>query len=119
MPTALQELHGKIAGRRKQLQTFFDRKNERGEYDWSPADRTPDDPTDLQTIKYIRETTYTNSAAPTAEGAALPASALAYTQVSQTVELIGTTIQVTNQQMSDVPAMRGLIDGRMMLQLGQ
>ena len=48
----------------------------------------------------------------------MSASALQFTQISQTVEAIATTIQATNQQMSDVPSLRGLIDQRRADQLG-
>jgi HK97 family phage major capsid protein len=81
------------------------------------ADLVPSDPTELQVVKYMREATFTNNAINVLEGAALGNSQLGYTQISQTVEAIGAYLPVTNQQLADVPSLRGLIDQRLMLQL--
>jgi HK97 family phage major capsid protein len=81
------------------------------------GDLIPSDPTELQVVKYMRETTFTNNAANTLEGNTLGNSQLGYTQISQTVEAIGAYLPVTNQQLADVPSLRGLIDQRLMLQL--
>lgn len=77
---------------------------------------TTDDST-LQVVKYMEETTFTNNAASAAEGAAMAESALGFTQQSVTVELAGTYLPVTEQQLSDVPSIRDLIDQRLMVML--
>lgn len=77
-------------------------------------DLVPSITTDLDAIKYMDETTFTNNAAGTAENAAMTESAIAYTERSQGVELIGTFLPITEQQMEIATAVRGLIDGRLM-----
>jgi HK97 family phage major capsid protein len=75
--------------------------------------------TNLTTIKYMQETTATNSAATRAEGAAIAQSALAYTQQSANVTSIAHFIPVTEEQLEDVPMVQGLINDRLGLFLQQ
>ena len=82
-------------------------------------DLIPSDPTELQIVKYMQENTFTNANAARAEGAALGNSALGYTQISVTVQAIGGYLPVTNEQLADVPGIRGLIDGRLMYMQAQ
>lgn len=78
-------------------------------------DFVPQTATDLDSVKFMEETTFTNNADATAEGAALGESALAYTERSNPVELIGCTLPVTEQQLEIAETVRGLIDNRLIL----
>lgn len=81
------------------------------------ADLIPNTQLNQQTILYMEETTFTNNAAPVAENAAKPESALAWTQRSQTMETIATYVPITNQQLDFVPQMRSTVDNRLRLML--
>lgn len=76
-------------------------------------DFIPQTPTDLDSIRYMEETTFTNNAAETAENTAMAESALAYTERSQAVELIGTYIPVTEQQLEVTEFTQSIIDNRL------
>lgn len=81
------------------------------------SDLIPNTQLAQQTVLFMEETTFTNNAAPVAENAAKPESALAWTQRSQTMETIATYVPITNQQLDFVPQMRSTVDNRLTLML--
>jgi len=93
-------------------------------------DLIPRTPTNSDTIEYVQENTFTNNAAFVAEatgytastlgGTGLkPESALAYSTQQATVRTMAHWIPVTNRMLSDAPAIRGTIDGRLLFGLQQ
>lgn len=91
-------------------------------------DLVPRSPTTSDTIEYVREDTFTNSAAFVAEATGFtatslgdqgvkPESALAYSTQTATVRTLAHWIPVTNRMLADAPAIRNIIDGRLLLGL--
>jgi len=91
-------------------------------------DLVPRIPTTSDTIEYVREDTFTNSAAFVAEATGFtatalggtgtkPESALAYSTQTSTVRTMAHWIPVTNRMLADAPAIRGVIDSRLLLGL--
>ena len=88
------------------------------------TDFVPTSPTTSDTIEYVRETTFTNNAAFVAEATATtgtsglkPESALAYDVQTQPVKTMAHWIPITNRMLADAPALRGLINARLLLGL--
>jgi len=89
--------------------------------------------TSSDTIEYVREDTFTNAAAFVAEATGFtasalatgtgtglkPESALAYSTQTATVRTLAHWIPVTNRMLADAPAIRGIIDGRLLFGLQQ
>jgi HK97 family phage major capsid protein len=80
--------------------------------------------TSSDTVEYVREDTFTNNAAFTPEASAStgtsgskPESALAYSTQTTTVQSMAHYIPITNRLLADAPAIRGIIDGRLLLGL--
>lgn len=80
--------------------------------------------TSSDTIEYVKEDAFTNNAAMVAEATATtgttglkPESALLYSVANSPVRTLAHWIPVTNRMLSDAPAMRGIINGRLLLGL--
>jgi HK97 family phage major capsid protein len=67
------------------------------------------------TIIYLKELTWTNASASTAEGAAAPESALTFGNVNQPVQKITTFVPVSEEMLDDVAAMQSYLDQRLSL----
>lgn len=87
-------------------------------------DIVPRIPTESDTVEYVREDTFTNAAAFVAEATATtgtsglkPESTLAYSVQTANVNTLAHWIPVTNRMLADAPAIRGLINGRLLLGL--
>lgn len=83
------------------------------------TDLIPQTTTSQAAVVYMEETTFTNSAAEAAEGAAYGESALALTEKSSTVRKIATFLPVTDEQLEDEQMARGYINNRLPFMLRQ
>jgi HK97 family phage major capsid protein len=66
-------------------------------------------------VTFLAETTFTNAAAATAEGALKPESTLVFTATTELVRKISTTLPVTDEILEDFQQMRSYTDGRLRL----
>lgn len=80
--------------------------------------------TDSNVVEWVRETAYTNAAAPTPEATATtgttgtkPESALQYAAQTTNVHTMAHWIPVTNNALNDAPQIRGIINSRLLLGL--
>lgn len=78
-------------------------------------DILPSTPTNQASVVYMEETVTAEAAAERAEAGAYAEAQLSYAEKSSTVRSIGVSLPVTDEQIEDVPGVRGLIDGRLML----
>lgn len=82
-------------------------------------DVIPQGRTGYQSIVFMEETTFTNSAAETAEAGTYPESALALTQRTSPVQKIATFLPVTDEQLEDVEGIQSYVDNRLTFMLRQ
>ncbi len=83
------------------------------------VDVVPATTTTMIAVVYMRETTFTNAAAETAEGGTYPEAALAYTEESSPVRKIAVFLPVTDEQLADVQGMQDRLNNRLLLMLRQ
>src|SRR6185295_12158993 len=85
------------------------------------GDLVPQSTTTQPAVMFMQESTFTNAAAPVAEGAAKPESALALTRVTVPLEVIAHLLPVTMQQLEDVDGIQQYINNRLttMLQMAE
>ncbi|SIR00043.1 phage major capsid protein [Pseudacidovorax sp. RU35E] len=69
---------------------------------------------DGNALEYVKETGFTNNAAPTAEGAKKPESTMKFDLVSTTAKVIAHFVKASRQIMDDASQLASHIDGRMM-----
>jgi HK97 family phage major capsid protein len=68
---------------------------------------------DGSTLEYVKETGFTNNAAPVAEGAKKPESSLKFDLVSTTAKVIAHYMKASRQILSDASQLASYIDGRL------
>lgn len=68
---------------------------------------------DGSTLEYVKETGFTNNAAPVAEGATKPQSDIQMELVSTTAKVLAHTAKASRQILDDAAMMRTYIDGRL------
>ncbi|WIW88969.1 phage major capsid protein [Sphingobium sp. V4] len=68
---------------------------------------------DGNTLEYVKETGFTNNAAPVAEGAAKPQSDITFDLVSTTAKVIAHYAKASRQIMDDVSQLESYINGRL------
>lgn len=71
--------------------------------------------TDSNSVTYMKETTFTNAAAPVVEGAAKPESTLVFTQATDPVQKIAHFIPITEEMLEDYSQTRSYVDSRLRL----
>ena len=79
----------------------------------------PHVPTTSNSISYLKESAFTNSAAETAEGSAKPESKFEFTDADAAVRTVAHFVKVTKQLAADAPALAAYINHRMMYGLNR
>jgi HK97 family phage major capsid protein len=69
--------------------------------------------TGQSSITYMKQTGFTNNAAPVAEGARKPESTLTLAQTTESVKKLAHFIKASSEILSDFPMMQSLIDGQL------
>lgn len=70
--------------------------------------------TDSNAIQYVRETGFTNNAAPVAEGGQKPKSEITFDLKTVTVQTIANLMDASRQILADAPQLRSFIDERLL-----
>lgn len=79
------------------------------------VDFIPQVPIDQSADVYMEETTATENSAERAESAAYAEDAYVWTERTQTVRSVGTSLPVSDEQLDDVPGMQAILEGRLPL----
>jgi HK97 family phage major capsid protein len=82
-------------------------------------DLIPQGNTSQAAVTYMEETTFQNNAGEIAEGGPYPESGLGLEEKQSPVRKIGTWIPVTDEQLEDVPQVRGYINNRLPFMIRQ
>lgn len=90
-----------------------------GQMPLSVADLLAQGQTQLNTIRYMQETSYTNAATAVAEGATKPEATWATNEVDAPVRKIAVTSKVTDEIFNDFTMVRDYIDQRMRFMVAQ
>lgn len=69
---------------------------------------------DGNTIEYVKETGFTNNAAPVAEGASKPSSDIKFDLTSSSAKVIAHWMKASKQVMSDISQLKSIIDERLL-----
>ena len=75
--------------------------------------------TTMNTIRYVREDTYTNAATIVAEGGTKPEAAFDTSEVDAPVRKIAVTAKVTDEMFADFPVIRDYVNNRMSFMVAQ
>ena len=73
---------------------------------------------DGNTLEYVKETGFTNAAAPVAESAAKPESTLKFDIVATSAKVIAHWMKASRQVLDDISQLRSIIDQRLLFGLG-
>lgn len=84
-----------------------------GQQPLTAADLLAQGTTDAPTVRYIRESSFTNAATTVAEGGTKPEAAFATAEVDAPVRKISVTAKVTDELIQDFPAVASFIDARL------
>jgi HK97 family phage major capsid protein len=82
------------------------------------ADLLAQGQTNQNTIRYVKEDTFTNAATTVSEGSAKPEAAFDTSEVDAPVRKIAVTAKVTDELFADFPAMRDYVDNRLRYMVG-
>src|SRR6202008_3442191 len=77
------------------------------------TDLLPQTTTTQAAVTYMEETTFTNTAAETAENTAKPEATLAYTERSVNIRTIAVILPVTVQLIADIPRAQAFLENRL------